>query len=189
MGVQNKQIGWSTESNLLWDVLKKISQLTKVVSNISISGGSGVQTVTGNIVNNTDPVNPVVDGIASVTGSLVDNTDPVNPVVDGVATISGNIVDNTDPTNPVVTGLTLTTATATLTTGGWSLVSGLYEQSISNANITSSSIVDIIPNNADASIVSNAGILPRTDSASGSVKVYSTNLPTANIGITLNIWN
>jgi len=169
MGVQNKQIGWSTESNLLWDVLKKISQLTKVVSNISISGGgSGVQTVTGNIVN---------------------NTDPANPVVDGVATISGNIVNNTDPTNPVVTGLTLTTATATLTTGGWSLVSGLYEQSISNANITSSSIVDIIPNNADASIVSNAGILPRTDSASGSVKVYSTNLPTANIGITLNIWN
>jgi hypothetical protein len=80
-------------------------------------------------------------------------------------------------------------ATATLSTGSWSLVGGLQEQSISNVNITASSIVDIIPDNAAASVVSAAQILPRTDSSSGAVKVYATNLPTANIGVTLNIWN
>jgi hypothetical protein len=80
-------------------------------------------------------------------------------------------------------------ATATLSTGSWSLVSGLQEQSISNVDITASSVVDIIPDNAAASVVSAAQILPRTDSSSGAVKVYATNLPTANIGVTLNIWN
>lgn len=32
MGVPNKQIGWSTESNLLWDVLNKINRLKSVAS-------------------------------------------------------------------------------------------------------------------------------------------------------------
>lgn len=32
MGILNKQIGWSTESNLLWDVLKKIDRLKSVAS-------------------------------------------------------------------------------------------------------------------------------------------------------------
>jgi hypothetical protein len=77
----------------------------------------------------------------------------------------------------------------TLTTAGWSLVSGLYEQDLANANITAASIVDVIPDNAAIATVIAAGILPRTDSAAGSVKVYSQNLPTANIGVTINISN
>jgi hypothetical protein len=77
----------------------------------------------------------------------------------------------------------------TLTTAGWSLVSGLYEQDLAEANITAASIVDVIPDNADIATVIAAGILPRTDSAAGSVKVYSQNLPTANIGVTINISN
>ena len=77
----------------------------------------------------------------------------------------------------------------TLTTAGWSLVSGLYEQDLANASITAASIIDVIPDNADIATVIAAGILPRTDSAAGSVKVYSQNLPTANIGVTINISN
>lgn len=77
----------------------------------------------------------------------------------------------------------------TLTTAGWSLVSGLYEQDLAEANITAASIVDVIPDNAAIATVIAAGILPRTDSAAGSVKVYSQNLPTANIGVTINISN
>lgn len=77
----------------------------------------------------------------------------------------------------------------TLTTAGWSLVSGLYEQDLAEANITATSIVNVIPDNADIATVIAAGILPRTDSAAGSVKVYSQNLPTANIGVTINISN
>lgn len=77
----------------------------------------------------------------------------------------------------------------TLTTAGWSLVGGLYEQDLAEANITATSIVDVIPDNADIATVIAASILPRTDSAAGSVKVYAQNLPTANIGVTINISN
>lgn len=79
-------------------------------------------------------------------------------------------------------------ASATLTTAGWSLVSGLQEQVLSNANITAASSVDIIPNNADIDVVIAAQILPKTDAQSGGVKVYAKNLPTGNIGVTLQIW-
>jgi hypothetical protein len=84
-------------------------------------------------------------------------------------------------------GLTLTQVTKTLTTGAWTLVSGLYEQDVSDAAITSVAVVDIIPDNADITTVKDAEILPKTVSASGSVKVYATNLPSADIGVTLNI--
>jgi len=40
-----------------------------------------VQTVSGNVVDNADPKNPVITAVASVTGDGVDNTDPQNPVV------------------------------------------------------------------------------------------------------------
>lgn len=77
----------------------------------------------------------------------------------------------------------------TLTTGGWTLVSGLYEYSYSNANILSTSIVDVIPANSTISIVKAAEILPATQSFSGSVKIFATNAPTANIIVTVNIYN
>jgi hypothetical protein len=48
-------------------------------------------------------------------------------------------------------------------------------------------VVDFIPDNADIATVKTAEILPRTESGSGTVKVFSTNLPGANIGVTLNI--
>jgi len=77
----------------------------------------------------------------------------------------------------------------TLDADNWTLVSGLYEYDLSNANITANSIVEVIPENADIAIVKAAEILPGTDSSSGSVKIYSTNEPTADIGVTINIWD
>lgn len=77
----------------------------------------------------------------------------------------------------------------TLTTGGWSLVSGLYEYSYSNSNILDTSIVDVIPANASVSIVKVADIMPATQSFLGYVKIYATNAPTANITVTFNIFN
>jgi len=32
MGIPNKQIGWSQESNLLYEILKKLDQLVKVTA-------------------------------------------------------------------------------------------------------------------------------------------------------------
>lgn len=77
----------------------------------------------------------------------------------------------------------------TLASGSWSLVSGLYEYSYSNAAILDTSIVDVIPQNASISIVKAAEVLPATESFFGSVKIYATNAPTANIIVTFNIYN
>lgn len=77
----------------------------------------------------------------------------------------------------------------TLTTGGWALVSGLYEYNYSNANILSTSIVDIIPSNASISVVKAADIMPSTLSSAGSVKLYATTAPLSNIIVTINIFN
>lgn len=102
----------------------------------------------------------------------------------------------TNTTQLATTAFVLTNATLkpiqvtaqTLTAGSWTLVSGLYEYNLSNADITTISIVDVIPDNASVAIVQVAQVLPRTLSGSGTVKLYSTNLPTGNIIVTINIW-
>jgi hypothetical protein len=84
-------------------------------------------------------------------------------------------------------GVTQVTSISILA-ASWTLVSGLYEYVYSNANITSTSIVEAIPDNSAIDIVKAAELLPRTDSSAGSVKFYATNLPTANFTITINIY-
>jgi len=74
-------------------------------------------------------------------------------------------------------------------TGAWSLVSGFYEASISDAAISATSIVDVIPDNGSAATAATAGVLPRTDSSSGAVKIYATTTPAATLTVTLNIFD
>jgi hypothetical protein len=88
------------------------------------------------------------------------------------------------------TGLTVLQVTpVTLVAASWSLVSGLYEYNYSNVNILSTSIVDVIPANSTIAIVQAAQVLPATLSSAGSVKLYATNLPSADITVTFNIFN
>jgi len=75
----------------------------------------------------------------------------------------------------------------TLLSTGWSLVSGLYEYDLAHANITASTLVDLIPINADIQIVIDAQILSRTTSSAGSVKIYSINEPTDDIDVTITL--
>jgi hypothetical protein len=77
----------------------------------------------------------------------------------------------------------------TVTTAAWTLVSGFYEASISDTNISATSIVNVIPDNASASVAATAGVLPRTDSSSGSVKIYATAVPSATLTLTINIFD
>ena len=77
----------------------------------------------------------------------------------------------------------------TLTVAGWNRVSGLYEYDYANANILSTSIVDVIPDNLSVATVKAADIMPSTLSSAGSVKLYATNLPASNITVTVNIFN
>ena len=86
-------------------------------------------------------------------------------------------------------GASYVTATDTLTTGGWSLVSGLYQQTLSNINITSLSFVVVIPDNSSFSVITTAQLLQANTSGSGTVTVYANYVPTANIGVTLQIFN
>lgn len=80
------------------------------------------------------------------------------------------------------------TVVATLTQGGWTLVGGVYEQSINSAHISENSYVVVIPSNADVDIVKAAELLPENISSNGSVKVFSTNQPTDPINVTLIIF-
>jgi len=55
------------------------------------------------------PINPLSGSVQSVTGSAVDNTDPLNPVINEIIYGVQNIiegtnitVDNTDPANPII---------------------------------------------------------------------------------------
>jgi hypothetical protein len=72
---------------------------------------------------------------------------------------------------------------------GWTLVSGLWEYDISDSNILSNSIVDIIPANADYTTVVAAQLLPESISSVGQVKIFAINQPTADFDVTLNIFN
>jgi len=89
----------------------------------------------------------------------------------------------------VNSNLPLQVTPITLLSSGWTLVSGLYEYVYSNANILSTSVVDVIPSNSTIAIVKAADVLPQTDSSAGSVKLYATNLPSADIVVTFNIIN
>jgi hypothetical protein len=77
----------------------------------------------------------------------------------------------------------------TLTAASWTLVSGLYQYTYSNVNILSTSIVDVIPTNSTIAIVKAADVLPATLSTTGNVTLYATNAPTADIIVTVNIYN
>jgi hypothetical protein len=76
----------------------------------------------------------------------------------------------------------------TLLSANWSLNGSIYEYTLSHASILATSIVDVIPENADIAVVQAAQIYPKTLSSAGSVKLYSKNAPTGNIGVTINIY-
>jgi len=108
------------------------------------------------------------------------------PTADGT---SGQVLA-TDGSGAVTFKTILTQVTSvTVLQASWSLVSGLYEYDISDANILSTSIVDVIPANADYATVVAAQLLPENVSSSGQVKIFAVNQPTVDFDVTLNIFN
>jgi hypothetical protein len=75
----------------------------------------------------------------------------------------------------------------TFLSSSWSLSSSLYIYDYSNTGITTSSFVMVIPSNSSITTVTAAQILPTTDSSSGSVRLYASYKPAANISGTINI--
>jgi hypothetical protein len=134
------------------------------------------------------PTNNQVLTYESATGLWKNKTIVEDAIVDGV-------IDKASSQNAVFDALALKGNLAiqvtpvTLSVAGWTLVSGLYEYDYANANIISTSIVDVIPSNSTIGLVQAAVFLPSTLSASGTVKLYANNLPTADIIVTVNIFN
>lgn len=77
----------------------------------------------------------------------------------------------------------------TVTTSGWTLVSGVYEKVISNANILAASVVYIVPENSALDIIQNAEMYPKTLSGVGTVTIYAKTIPTGSFIVNLNIFN
>jgi hypothetical protein len=73
MGIPRKQIGWSQESNLLWEVSNQIDKLTRVTSNVS--GPQGPQGPAGSI-NSTGGNIDTLGGVAMRT--LYSRTNVIN---------------------------------------------------------------------------------------------------------------
>jgi hypothetical protein len=128
------------------------------------------------------PVGADGNGIAST----VDNGD-------GTFTITyddGSTFTTPDFTGPSGPAGTITQVTSiTVLQASWSLVSGLYEYDISDSNILSTSIVDVIPANADYATVVAAQVLPENVSSSGQVKIFAVNQPTTDFDVTINIFD
>ena len=119
--------------------------------------------------------------------SLAANTTYTLPTADGT---SGQLLStNGSGTLSFVTRKATQVTGKTVATGAWSLVSGFYEASISDAAISATSIVDVIPDNGSAATAATAGVLPRTDSSSSAVKIYATTTPAATLTVTLNIFD
>lgn len=110
----------------------------------------------------------------------------ISPVANSVLAFDGSkvpiakVLTVSDVPQAVITGISLAS-------GSWSLVSGLYEYTYSNASILSSSIVSVIPDNSTIDIVTAAQVLPYVLVSSGSIKIYAKNAPSNTISINIII--
>lgn len=189
-------VQWHTEgSNDYSYVVTSVGVIngTSGVSGTSgTSGTSGLTGATGSNGSNGTSGTSGTDGAAGSNGTSGTDGAAGSNGTSGTSGTSGAIgASGTNGTSGTsgVSGITITQITGvTITGASWSLVSGFYEYDHADANITTTSVVEVIPDNSSISIVNAAAILPRTDSATASVKLYSTNLPTGNITTTINIY-
>lgn len=129
-----------------------------------------------------------LDSVSNNTSQSVSLSASQVPVTPAGTITSTNVQAALEELDTLKAPVHIQVGSLTLISGSWTLVSGLYEYDLANANILSTSIVDVIPDNANIAIVKAADILPKTVSSAGSVKLYATNAPTGNIGVTINIY-
>lgn len=116
------------------------------------TGAGGVQTVTGNLVNNADPFNPIVDQSVSADANndTTLGTDGLVFTPQRVQSVTGDTVDNTDPLNPIIK------STANLTFYATNVASGIPTYQKLVTNITDPSY-NTIPVNVPTGAISGTG--------------------------------
>jgi hypothetical protein len=144
---------------------------------------SSFNTFTSSLNTFTSSIQTEVNVLTSQTGSYAttgSNTFIGNQYIVGNITasiISASFVG----TFQQITGITVTSQS-------WGLTGSIYSSSISNVNITANTVVDVIPNNANYTIVLAAQLLPQNISSAGEVTVFAVNEPTDDINVTLNLF-
>lgn len=141
-------------------------------------GGGGVESVSGNLVDNTDPLNPIVNAaVSSDSGNdLILGSDGLPFYQDTagsfVESVSGNLVDNTDPLNPIVDAAVSSDAGNDLTLGSDGLP--FYQDSGTGGTVTSVSASVPNPTNPAFSVnVTDPTTTPSVDiTANGLVTQY-----------------
>jgi hypothetical protein len=108
--------------------------------------------------------------------------------ITGSLTVLGNITaSNNISASGTIFGTFQQITGITVTSQSWASGS-IYSSSISNANITSNTVVDVIPDNADYTIVLAAQLLPQNVSSTNEVIIFAVNEPTDDINVTLNLF-
>lgn len=74
-----------------------------------------------------------------------------------------------------------------ISAGDWAPDAGIYKYTYSDAQITDTKVVEIIPANDAYSIVQGIEVLPLTESFNGYVEFYCNNLPTEDFYVTILI--
>jgi hypothetical protein len=74
-----------------------------------------------------------------------------------------------------------------ISAGDWVPDSGIYKYTYSDAQITDTKVVEIIPANDAYSVVQGIEVLPLTESFNGYVEFYCNNLPTEDFNVTILI--
>jgi len=90
MGIISKPVNLSTEANLLYEIYKTLSRIHIVGG----SGGGGVQTVTGTLVDNTDPLNPIINTPSFAQTLAIDNKTNDIPIISNNGSASINVNDD-----------------------------------------------------------------------------------------------
>jgi hypothetical protein len=158
----------------------------------TITANSFVGALTGNASTATLADTADFANTAEEASTAATVTEAAQPSITSVGTlttlnVSGNITASNISASGTIFGTFQQITGITVTSQSWASGS-IYSSSISNANITSNTVVDVIPDNADYTIVLAAQLLPQNVSSTNEVIIFAVNEPTDDINVTLNLF-
>jgi hypothetical protein len=158
MSILNKQIGWSTESNLLWQILKQLNRLSSIIFALQSSGGASV--MTGATLS--------TEGTSGLTPKPIAGQQDL--FLRGDATWAA-----------ASASLPVKLTSQTLLAASWTLIGDYYTYSFSNLNVTTTCDVSVTPQNASYQTAYNANVLPYVEVAAGVATFYAQFPPVDNM--------